>query len=306
MEVNFNRTALAEAMGLLTSVVPARTPKPVLLCVQIAAEQGQVRICATDLEVGINHTIPAAEVVEDGEVVVPADKLAAIVRESSDETLVLKSAESGCEIIGADSHFTVYGQQPGQFPPVPGFDKQTDMELSLNSLQAGIEQCLFAAAKESTRYAISGVLWEVKGKKLSLVATDGRRLALSKVALASAPSERFAKAKVIVPAKAMSLLARISRSEKENVAIRLVDSQILFACENTVISSVLVEGNFPKYEDIIPTDYTKKLTLPTQATLSAVRRAALLTSEESRGIKLSLGKDNIVFSARRLRRAMPR
>jgi DNA polymerase-3 subunit beta len=96
----------------------------------------------------------------------------------------------------------------------------------------------------------------------------------------------------------MGLLDKVGSNEKDSVTIKLVDNQILISCANVVISSNLVEGNFPKYEDIIPTDYDKKLTLSTEGALSAVRRASLLTSEESRGIKLSIGKDKLVFSGR--------
>jgi DNA polymerase-3 subunit beta len=172
------------------------------------------------------------------------------------------------------------------------------MEIALSKLQAGSDQCLFATARESSRYAINGVLWEIKGKKLMLVATDGRRLARRRVSLTSSPNEKMAAAKIIVPAKTMSLLDKIGSTDKDKVAIKLVDNQILFSCADVVISSNLVEGNFPKYEDIVPTDHDKKLTLSTEAVLSAVRRSALLTSEESRGIKLSIGKDAIVFSGR--------
>jgi DNA polymerase-3 subunit beta len=298
MKLNFNRAALADALGVLTSVVPSRTPKPILRCVQITADGKNVHICATDLEVGINYVISEVQVEEPGEVVVPADRIAAIVRESIDEVLLLQAEEGACKIEGADSHFTIYGQEPGQYPAVPSFEAKADIEIALGILQAGIRQCLFATAKESTRYALNGVLWEIKGKKLSLVATDGRRLARSKIGLASAPDEQIAKAKIIVPAKAMSLLDKISGNDKDIVAVKLVDNQILFGCANVVISSNLVEGNFPKYEDIIPQDYDKKLTLSTESVLSAVRRSALLTSEESRGIKLSIGKNNLVFSGR--------
>jgi DNA polymerase-3 subunit beta len=172
------------------------------------------------------------------------------------------------------------------------------MEVPLVTLQNTIEHCLFATAKESTRYAINGVLWETKGKKLTLVATDGRRLARSRLSLAKEPNKRFASEKIIVPAKAMGLLERVGAGEKDIVTIKLLDNQILISCANVVISSNLVEGNFPKYEDIIPTDYDKKLTLPTQAVLSAVRRSALLTSEESRGIKMAVSKDSLMFSGR--------
>jgi hypothetical protein len=91
---------------------------------------------------------------------------------------------------------------------------------------------------------------------------------------------------------------QLSGSDKEKITVQLVDNQVMFACANAVVCSNLVEGNFPKYEDIIPSDYQKKVTLPTDAALSAVRRAALLTSEESRGIKLALTKNKLIFSAK--------
>jgi DNA polymerase III subunit beta len=301
MKITFNRAAITEALGLLTAVVPSRTPKPILRCIKISAQDGNIHACTTDLEVGINYLVSGVQVDEPGDVVLPADRLAAIVHESGEEVLLLESAEGICHIKGADSHFTVYGQEAGQFPIVPEFEGVADMEVPLGSLRTGIEQCLFAAARESSRYAINGVLWEIKDKKLILVATDGRRLARSKVSLAQAPSTKGglkAGVSVIVPAKAMSLLEKVSNSEKEMVAVRLHENQILFRCANVVISSNLVEGNFPKYEDIIPTDYDKKLTLSAEAVLSAVRRASLLTSEESKGIKLSIGKDKIVFSGK--------
>ena len=297
MKANFNRAALAEALGLLTSVAPSRTPKPILRCVQITAEDKEVRICATDLEVGINYSISEVQVEKAGEVIVPADRLAAVVRESVDEVLVLEASDGKCEIKGADSHFTIYGQEPGQYPLVPGFEGDAEIEIGLSNLQAGIEQCLFATAKESSRYAINGVLWEIKGKKLMMVATDGRRLARCRVNLTSAPKGEVP-SNLIVPGKAMGLLDKIGGSEKDTVAVRLLDNQILMSCANVVVSSNLVEGNFPKYEDIIPTDYDKKLTLPTEATLSAARRASLLANEESKGIQISLEKNKIVFSGR--------
>jgi len=299
MKLNFNRSALSEALGFLTLVIPGRTPQPILRCVRITADAKSVRLCATDLEVGINYLVREVEIEQPGEIVVPGDSLAGVVRESVDEVLSLEAKEGVCKITGADSHFTIYGQEASQYPTVPGFDGAGDIvEINLGDLQAGIEQCLFAAAKESTRYALNGVLWEIKGKKLSLVATDGRRLARSRVDLASAPSEKIAKAKIIVPAKTMALLDKLGGGDKDSALVKLVDNQVLIGCADVVISSGLIEGNFPKYEDIIPKDYDKKLTLPTEAVLSAARRAALLTSEESRGIKIAIGKKTIIFSGR--------
>lgn len=298
MKVDFNRAALSEALSLVTSVVPVRTPKPILRCILVTADEKQVRISATDLEVGVDYPIGEVQVEQTGQVVIPADRLAAIVRESVDDVLSFEAEEGICKITGADSHFTIYGQDANQYPPVPTFEGNGDIEVSLQNIQEGIEQCLFATAKESTRYALNGMLWEIKGKKLILVATDGRRLARTKVNLVSAPDEGVAAKKIIIPAKTMSLLDKLARAAEEAVVIKLIDNQVLIRCGNVVLSSNLVEGNFPKYEDIIPTDYTNKLTLPTEATLSAVRRSALLTSEESRGIKLAISKKGVIFSCR--------
>jgi DNA polymerase-3 subunit beta len=296
MKVNFNRAALAEALSLVVSIVPARTPKPILRCVRVSATGKDVRICATNLEIGLNYLVSEVEVQQDGEIVVEANHLADIVRESTDDVLVFESTDHGCEIRGADSHFSLYGQEPAQYPKVPSME-QTEAELvvGLQQLQGGINQTLFATAKESSRYAINGVLWEVKGKKLLLVATDGRRLARVKLDLDKATKAQ-AEQKIIVPGRTMGLLEKIPASENDVVGVKLVDNQVLIRCPKVVISSNLVEGNFPKYEDIIPTDYDKKLTLPTEPALSAVRRAALLTSEESKGIKVSVGKAGVVFS----------
>jgi len=298
MKLTFNRSALSDALALLTGVVPARTPKPILHCVRIDAHEKDVHIHATDLEVGIDYTVSGVQVEEQGQTVVQADKLAAIVRESSDDVLKLQATDVSCEITGTDSHFTIYSQAAKDYPMVPGFEGKPDIEVALDKLQGGIEQCLFATARESSRYAINGVLWEVQGKKLLLVATDGRRLARSRVVLSSGAAEDVAAQRVIVPAKTMSLLGKIGAHDKEKVAVKLVDNQVLLRCADVVVSSNLVEGKFPNYEDIIPTSYSRKLSLSTNAVLSAVRRAALLTSEESRGIKLSISTGSLVFSAR--------
>jgi DNA polymerase-3 subunit beta len=296
MKVTFNRSALAEALGLMTSIVPSRTPKPILKCVRIAVAGKEMRIDATNLEIGLDYLVSEVEVEQEGEVVIEADRLAAIIRESVEDVLVLESTDTTCEIRGSDSHFKVYGQDPKQYPRMPSFGAGAgDLTISLDQLQSGIAQCLFATAKESSRYAINGVLWEAKGKKLMLVATDGRRLARCRVDLQQSVGEG-AERKIIVPAKTMALLEKLGKREKETVAIKFVENQVLLSCANVVISSNLVEGNFPKYEDIIPGDYDKKLTLSTEVALSGVRRAALLTSEESKGVKLALTADALVFS----------
>ncbi|MCE5186444.1 MAG: DNA polymerase III subunit beta [Planctomycetaceae bacterium] len=296
MKVKFNRSALQEALNLVTGIIPARTPKPILQCLRMTTADNAVNLSATDLEIGITSSVAQVEITEPGDLVVPADKLFSIVRESADEVLALEATESAVHVVGADSRFTIYAHDPQQYPAVPGFEGPGNIELKLQRLQEGIELTVFAAAKESTRYALNGILWEVTGKKLSLVATDGRRLAKAVVPLEKAAS--LPEGRIIVPAKTMALLNKIPAGEDTAIAVKFSGNQIVLSSENTVVSSTLVDGNFPKYEDIIPKDYTKKLTLPVAATLSAVRRAALLANEDSKGIRLALDKGTLVFTSR--------
>ena len=298
MKAKFNRIALAEALTLVTSVIPVRTTKPILQCLKIEVNENAASICATDFELGITCAVLQVDVEQAGTVVVPADRFTAIIRESIDEVISIEVSEAACQIRGADSHFTIYGYDVSQYPAVPGFEGEGQIGINLAKLQEGVEHCLFATAKENTRYALNGVLWEITGKSLVLVGTDGRRLAKVKVNLATTMSQELQAVKRIVPTKAMALVDKIGGGEKEKVEIQFSDNRIIMRCNGVVISSNLVEGNFPKYEDIIPTENDKKVELNTTATLSAVRRAALLINEESKGIKLSLDKNLLVFSSR--------
>jgi len=297
MKVKFNRAALQEALNLVTSITPARTPKDILKCVRLTAEPDSVRLCTTDLEAGIHYRVTQVEVERPGEVLAPADKLAAIVRESIDEVIEIEVTETTIHIRGSDSHFAIYAHDLSQYPPVPDFEGPADLELPLGALQEAIDLCVFAAAKESTRYALNGVLWEVDGKKLTLVATDGRRLAKATATLQSAAGT-LPDGRVIVPAKTMTLLDRVGGDASTLAAVRFKGNQVIVACEPVVVCSNLVEGNFPQYRDIIPRDYDKKITLSTDAVLSAVRRAALLAGEDSKGVQLALKSGVLIFSSR--------
>jgi DNA polymerase-3 subunit beta len=298
MKIKFNRAALSEVLGLVTTVVPSRTTKPILQGLKIDAQKDSVAISATDFEISITCLFSQAQVEEKGEAVIPAERFAAIVRESVDEILELQSAEGTCHVRGADSHFTIYGYQPDQYPVIPSLDKEAQVKVNLLKLQEAVEHCLFATAKENTRYALSGILWEAIGKKLTIVGTDGRRLARYRLSLNAEVDKKIESEKIVVPAKTMALLCRIGAGEKDEAIVRFVDNKIILACGNTVISSTLVEGNFPKYEEIIPTDHKNKLQLNTAATLSAVKRAALLTNEDSKGIKLALSQKSLIFTCR--------
>lgn len=298
MKVNFNRVALQQALGLVTMIVPSRTPKPILQCVRLTADKDSVRIAATDLEIGITCRITQVQVEQPGEAVVHADRIASIVRESVDEVINFEATETACHLKGKDSQFTIYSNDPNQFPAIADFEGKSGLEIELDLLQVAIEQTIFATAPENTRYAITGILWELRDEQLTLVATDGRRLAQCKVDLIGAAESSLSGKRIIVPAKTMALLNKIRGGEKEKAVVKFSNNQMVISCANVVITSNLVEGTFPKYEDIIPTDYANRIALNTEAVLSAVRRAALLTNADSKGIRMSINKNAIVFSSR--------
>lgn len=295
MKAICDRVALHDALAATTSVILARTPKPILQCVRLTAEKSGLVVTAYDQELGLRCRVKEVEVAQPGETLVPGQRLADIVRESTDETLSLESEGDLCHVRGADSHFQVYGQDVRQFPPVGELEGEPDLRIKAGVFRQCIERTLFAAAKESTRYAINGVLCEKRGKKLHFVATDGRRLAKTEASLEKSVG---GDAEAILPPKALSTFQRLHMDLDENVDVKLSPNQVVLRSERATISSVLLEGHFPKYDDVIPRDCDKKVELNAAEFLSAVKRAALLTNEESKGVRISLSGEGLIFSSR--------
>jgi len=294
MKVICDRGALVESLNLVGGVVVSRTPKPVLTCVKLEAAGDTLTLSATDMEVSVTLSTPRVEVGQKGAALVPADKITQIVRESIDPTLTINTDNDVAVITGADSKFKVYGHPPADFPAIPAFKGEPDFVVTAGDLHRLVAMTLFATARENSRYAINGVLFERDGNKLSVVATDGHRLALARGTCKGGEG----KVSAIVPSKALNLLLRLFDDAEENVKVKLTENQILFATDSAVLSSNLVEGNFPPYADVIPKDGDKKATLATDVLISAVRRAALLTNEESKGVRMAFGPDGLTLSSR--------
>src|SRR5450432_1014955 len=299
MKVICNRGALLEALNVASSVVAAKTPKPILQCVKITAADDRLTIAATDLEVAIRFSDSQVQIEQPGETLVPADKFRDIVRESVDDTLSIELEKEQLHIKGQDSHFKIFTQPASEFPPIPDYDGNADFEIVGGHLKQLINQTIFSAAKESTRYAFNGVLLSaMKGKKINLVSTDGRRLAMAKGDLVSANKIDKDGAKAIVPVKALTLLDKLIVDPEENVAVQMRENQIIFHTSDATLTSNLVEGQFPPYEDVIPKDTNKKMTAATADFLSAIKRAALLTTEESKGVRMQFGKKGLILTSR--------
>ena len=301
MKVICDRSALLDAANLAASVVAARTPRPQLTCVKLTASKDAsapgLTIAATDAEVSVRLTTGQVEIQEEGEVLVPADKLRQIVAaQESDPTLTIDATKDQTEIRGTGARFKVFGYPAAEFPPVtefPGPGSAADaFSIDADLFAQLITRTIFSTARENSRYAINGVLLKRDAKKIAMVATDGRRLALAKGSCTPASGAGDG-GQCIVPTKALSLALKLLATASDTVQVAVTDNQIIFAftgdddSEATVLASNLVEGTFPPYEDVLPKDQDKKATLNVDVLSSAVRRAALLTNEESRGVRMA-------------------
>jgi len=303
MKAACDRVTLTRGVQVASGVVALRSPKPALGCIKMVAEKGAITLLATDLEVGIRIELKKMDVQEEGMGLVPAERFHAILRELEEDTVAVSSTEQETTITAPGSHFKILGDNPEDFPQVPEFPESGAFSVGADDLLTLAERTLFATAKENTRYALNGVLWEVDGRNLTLVATDGRRLSLAKGKCKDGPEK---KATAIVPSKAMQLMVRcLTDSTEATGTARVVigEKEILVEAPpgeggSSVIYSRLVDGHFPKYEDVIPKDFDKKATMGTGAFLAAVRKAALLTNEESRGVMLKFSGGELVITSR--------
>jgi DNA polymerase-3 subunit beta len=313
MKVICERSALLDGVNVVSSVVATRTPRPQLTCVKLTAERvgdaGRMTMSATDGEVWLRLATDRVDVQEPGEALVPAQKLQQIVSaEENESTLTLTLEDDQLRVEGEDAKFRIYGYPPGDFPAPPEFPASDAPEVrGLVQVNAGefetlISRTLFATARETSRYAINGVLFTAHKKKIEMVATDGRRLALARgAAEIGTPDDQ--KLSCIIPTKTLSLATKLIDDAEDDLRIAVTQNQVMFAFGDTdqppraTLASTIVEGAFPPYEDVIPKDQDKKAVFDVATLRSGVRRAALLTTEESRGVKLAFAETE---GARRL------
>jgi len=292
------RQDFLDALNAVGTLAGGRTTRPILGCVKLSAEGERLELCATDGEAGLRLGVPALSVETPGEIVVPADRLLPIIREMTDVEIRLESDDRYCTIRGEGSEFRIFVMNVADFPPVPGFDDEPDLVIGGHVLRRMIGLTLYAAARETSRYAINGVLWEKQGKRLFVVATDGRRLARAGGAVLKSSSGDF---EAVLPAKAMSVFEKVfvpSRDDGDwNVDIKVMPNQVLLRTGDRVLSTVLVEGNFPKYDDVIPKEHSKVARLDRELLFHAVKKAALLTTEESRAVKLSFDGEQLEITS---------
>ena len=279
MKVSVLQENLAKGLNIVGRAVAARSTLPVLGNILLATDDKRLKLSATNLEIGITCWI-GAKVDEDGATTVPArtfvDLVNAMPQGQVDMDLQVRTQT--LNVMGGRFTNNIKGVDAQEFPIIPHPDDNTPIRIAPATLKQMIDQVVFAAATDESRPILTGVLAKFSGKTLTLAAADGFRLSVRTALLEDGVDEPL---EVIIPARALAELSRISGEEKDPITITVTPqrSQILFHLSNIDLVSQLVDGKFPPYEAIIPKATTTKAVIDTGLLLKACKAANVFARE---------------------------
>jgi DNA polymerase-3 subunit beta len=298
MNLSIAKDQILHGLQSVQNVVSTRTTLPILSNVLLKAEGKRLEFTATDLDVTISCAVEAS-VKAQGATTVPVKKLFGIVRELATPEIEIEVDEKhACMIRSGASFYKINGLSADEFPPFPAFKETRKVVLPQEKVKAMLRRTSFATSTDESRYVLNGIFINLKEHKLTMVATDGRRLALAEeeVDLSAESQGEF-----IIPTKAVNELNRLLQ-DKGELEIRFTDNQV--ACTlhdekgvSLVIVSKLVEGNYPNYKQVIPSETKERIAIAREELLHALRRAEIMTSEKSNSVKFSLTKNNLAITA---------
>jgi DNA polymerase-3 subunit beta len=293
MKFRIAKEAFLDGLQQVQHVVSSRTTLPILSNVLIEAGEGSLRLTTTDLDVGVSGIVPA-EISKAGATTLPVKRLVNIIRElPSAEIEVSVDSKNVASIKSGPSFFKIIGLPDGEFPPLADFEEAKEYKIPQSILRSGLKKTSYAISTDETRYVLNGIFTSFKEGKLTLVATDGRRLAMVDHELEFPASHEV---DFIIPTKAVQELQRHLGADGDLI-LRLSDNQVCFEIDSSMIVSKLIEGNYPNYRQVIPGETKERLTLSREQLLETTRRVSLLSSEKSNSVKLSFGPNQVDVTA---------
>ena len=288
MKVTILQENLARGLGIVSRAVSPRSTLPVLSNVMIATDEGRLRLSATNLEMGITCWI-AARIEDEGSTTVPArtfgdlvntlpGEQVALTLDASTQTLNVRSGTSTNDIKGIDAQ---------EFPPAPVPDMEGAVQLNVVDFKEMIHQVAFAASTDEARPVLMGVLVVVEGDQITMAAADGFRLSVRNATLSSPAPEPV---NIIIPARALSELARIASDGEENISMVVPKGrgQVVFRVKDAELTSQLIDGTFPDYQQIIPRSYKSRTLVSTASLLKACKQAEIFAREGSNVARLDI------------------
>jgi DNA polymerase-3 subunit beta len=298
MNLTISKEQIINGLQAVQNIVSTRTTLPILSNVLLRAEGDRLEFTATDLDVTVACGVEA-KVKTPGASTVPVKKLFGIVRELSNMEIDMEVDEkNNCTIRSGSSFYKINGLSADEFPPLPKFKEDKKVVLPQETLKSMLKKTSFAISTDESRYVLNGIFISLKDHKMTMVATDGRRLALVDEDMDVAEKSQ---GEFIVPAKAVNELNRLLQ-DKGEVELRYAENQASFTLKddkdsNILIVTKLIEGNYPNYRQVIPGETKERVPLMREEFLHALRRAEIMTSEKSNSVKLSFGKNKLEITA---------
>ena len=298
MNFTIAKDQLIQGLQAVQNVVSTRTTLPILSNVLLRAEDNRLELTATDLDVTITCSVEAG-VKKKGATTLPVKKLFSIVRElGSPEIEFDVDDKNACAVSAGSSYFKIHGLASEEFPPLQKFKDNKKVTLPQPKLKGMLKKTSFAISTDESRYVLNGIFIQLKEHKMTMVATDGRRLALvdEELDVPDASQGEF-----IVPTKAVNELSRLLQ-DKGEVEINFAENQAAFSLKDDeggsiLIISKLVEGNYPNYRQVIPAETKERVPMAREEFLHALKRAELMTSEKSNSVKLHFTKNGLAITA---------
>jgi DNA polymerase-3 subunit beta len=298
MNLTITKEQIINGLQAVQNVVSTRTTLPILSNVLLRAENDRLEFTATDLDVTVACSVEA-KVKKPGATTVPVKRLFGIVRELNSSEIELEVDDKHtCSVRCGASFYKINGLSADEFPPLTKFKEDKKVALSQETVKGMMRKTAFAVSTDESRYVLNGIYFSLKDHKMTLVATDGRRLALvdEEVDVSEKSQGEF-----IVPAKAVNELSRLLQ-DKGEIEIRYAENQASFSLKDEkgfsiLIVTKLIEGNYPNYRQVIPSEVKERVSLIREEFLHALRRAEIMTSEKSNSVKLTFGKNNLSITA---------
>ncbi len=291
MKITCKQQDLSRGLAIVSHAVSNRTTLPILANILLATDNGRLRLSATNLEIGINCWV-AAQIEEEGSTTVPAKTLTELVNTLPQIDINISDSEdtNRVNIKTEDGSSHLKGIDASEFPLIPSADGgEPPVTLDAAMLKEMIAEVVIAASDDESRPVFTGVLVQVGGEKVTFAAADAFRLA---VRIDSLPGDDTSHPDILVPARTMSELARILPSEGSvQMIVTPNRSQVLFHSETIDLVSRLIDGNFPNYRQIIPSDHTTRAVLDTKEFAAHVKRAAIFARDSSNIMRIKINAE---------------
>lgn len=292
MKFTIDQSALSSGLSKIQSAISNKPTVPILTNILIVANADGVTLKATDLDISLTVNIKC-EVKKEGSTTIPARKFTAIIKQLPSAPITIDTNDKSSTSIKCNkSRFKILGMPDTEYPIDKEFESNSTFTIDNHTLKRMIDKISYSVSSDVTRLVLNGVLFSMRDNLLSLIATDGRRLAMIEKTI----DGDIADIDLIVPHKSVCEIQKLL-SVDGDVEISIGDSRLLFKTGSTVFSTRLIEGNYPNFRQVIPSGFKSELSIPRVDLSKAINRVSLVLNDLSSSVKMEVNNDKVIISA---------